>query len=185
MEGSEQRKSSPKRRCLGGISRGRPGPKNFSQPLGAQEKIRSQAPKNLLNNSRGLLGHYPVKQGFEANRNRRFTRAFGKIFVTQLLCDPFSVSQRLFFARRSLARRRGHPSPERVSETLYLLSAAEKRGLWEEVVQEPLRRALFCVFLCSEVISPANLTEISFRNCPSNAGIFWKTPSRKTPKRSC
>ena len=28
-------------------------------------------------------------------------------------------------------------------------SAAEKRGLWEGVVQKPLRRALFCVFLCS------------------------------------
>ena len=25
-------------------------------------------------------------------------------------------------------------------------SAAEKRGLWEGVVQEPLRSALFCVF---------------------------------------
>ena len=65
-------------------------------------------------------------------------------------------------------------------------SAAEKRGLWEGVVQEPLRRALFCVFLCVlRWFSPANLTEISFRYCPSNAGIFWKTPSRKTPKRSC
>ena len=37
----------------------------------------------------------------------------------------------------------------------------------------------FCVL---SGFSPANLTEISFRNCPSNAGIFWKTPSRKTPK---
>ena len=64
-------------------------------------------------------------------------------------------------------------------------SAAEKRGLWEGVVQEPLRRALFCVFCVLSRFSPANLTEISFRNCPSNAGIFWKTPSRKTPKRSC
>ena len=41
---------------------------------------------------------------------------------------------------------------------------------------------LFCVL---RWFSPANLTEISFRNCPSNAGIFWKTPSRKAPKRSC
>ena len=54
-----------------------------------------------------------------------------------------------------------------------LLSAAEKRGLWEGVVQEPLRRALFCVFCVLRRFCPANLTEISFRNCPSNAGIFW------------
>ena len=45
---------------------------------------------------------------------------------------------------------------------------------------------LCLVFFCVlRWFSPANLTEISFRNCPSNAGIFWKTPSRKTPKRSC
>ena len=45
---------------------------------------------------------------------------------------------------------------------------------------------VLCVFLCVlSGFSPANLTEISFRNCPSNAGIFWKTLSRKTPTRSC
>ena len=43
----------------------------------------------------------------------------------------------------------------------------------------------FVFFCVLRWFSPANLTEISFRNCPSNAGIFWKTPSRKTPKRSC
>ena len=37
-----------------------------------------------------------------------------------------------------------------------------------------LRFVFFCVL---SGFSPANLTEISFRNCPSNAGIFWKTPS--------
>ena len=72
--------------------------------------------------------------------------------------------------------------PHRQGYACKLFSAAEKRGLWEGVVQEPLRRALFCVFCVLRWFSPANLTEISFRNCPSNAGIFWKTPSRKPPK---
>ena len=60
---------------------------------------------------------------------------------------------------------------------------------------EPSPGHIRCRWICAELcfvffcvlsgFSPANLTEISFRNCPSNAGIFWKTPSRKTPKRSC
>ena len=45
-------------------------------------------------------------------------------------------------------------------------SAAEKRGLWEGVVQEPLSRALFCVFLCSEVIF----------SCKSHGNFFQKLP---------
>ena len=31
------------------------------------------------------------KKGFEANRTRKFTRTFGKIFVIQFLCGTFSV----------------------------------------------------------------------------------------------
>ena len=57
-------------------------------------KIARTAPKNFLNNSRGLPGHYPVKQGFEANRTRKLTVAFGQIFVTQFLCGAFSVPKK-------------------------------------------------------------------------------------------
>ena len=45
-------------------------------------------------------------------------------------------------------------------------SAAVKRGLWEGVVQEPLLRALFCAFLCSEVIF----------SCKSHRNFFQKLP---------
>ena len=55
-------------------------------------------------------------------------------------------------------------------------SAAEKRGLWEGVVQEPLRRALFCVFLCAEVIFS---TEISFRIAPPMQAFSGKPPREK------
>ena len=57
------------------------------------QKITRTAPKSFLNNSRGLPGRCPVKQGkgFEANRTRKFTRTFGKIFVTQFLCGTYSV----------------------------------------------------------------------------------------------
>ena len=84
--------------------------------------------------------------------------------------------------RLVLKRLGGSTAPFKISAKHW--SAAERRGLWEGVVQAPLRRALFCVFLCSEVIFSCK-SHRNFRNCPSNAGIFWKTPSRKTPKRSC
>ena len=63
-------------------------------------------------------------------------------------------------------------------ETLW--SATEKRGLWEGVVQEPLRRALFCVFLCSEgdfllQISQKFLSEIA----PPMQAFSWKPPREK------
>ena len=45
-----------------------------------------------------------------------------------------------------------------------LKSAAEKRGLREGVVQEPLRRAVFCLFLCCEVIF----------SCKSHRNFFQK-----------
>ena len=59
-------------------------------------------------------------------------------------------------------------------------SAAEKRGLWEGVVQEPLRRAFFCVFLCSEVgfllqISQKFLSEIA----PPMQAFSGKPPREK------
>ena len=59
-------------------------------------------------------------------------------------------------------------------------SAAEKRGLWEGVVQEPLRRALFCVFLCSEVIckSHRNFSQ----KLPLQCRHFLENPLAKNPK---
>ena len=71
--------------------------------------------------------------------------------------------------------------------------------LWELLFHQQLKKGVFgkgsfrnlCAELCFVFFyvlrwfSPANLTEISFRNRPSNAGIFWRTPSLKTPKRSC
>ena len=51
------------------------------------QKNARTVPKNFLNNSR----HYPIKQGFEANRTRKFTRKFGRIFVAKVLWGTFSV----------------------------------------------------------------------------------------------
>ena len=61
-----------------------------------------------------------------------------------------------------------------------------KKGVFGKGLFRNLCAELCFVFFCVlSGFSPANLTEISFRNCPSNGGIFWKTPLRKTPKRSC
>ena len=59
-----------------------------------------------------------------------------------------------------------------------------KKGVFGKGSFRNLRaELLFCVFFCVlRWFSPANLTEISFRNCPSSAGIFWKTPLAKNPK---
>ena len=59
-------------------------------------KIARMARKDFLNDSRGLPGQYPVKEGFEANRTRKFTRESGKIFVTWFLCSAFSVPSFLY-----------------------------------------------------------------------------------------
>ena len=64
-------------------------------------------------------------------------------------------------------------------------SAAEKRGLWEGVAQEPLRRALFCVFLCSEVIFSCKSHRNFFQKLPLPCRHFLENPLAKTPKRSC
>ena len=59
-----------------------------------------------------------------------------------------------------------------------------KKGVFGKGSFRNLCAELCFVFFCVlRWFSPANLTEISFGNC--HAGIFWKTPSRKTPKRSC
>ena len=63
-------------------------------------------------------------------------------------------------------------------------SAAEKRGLWEGVVQEPLRRALFCVFLCSEVIFSCKSHRNFFQKLPLQCRHFLENPLTKNPKCS-
>ena len=63
-----------------------------------------------------------------------------------------------------------------------ILSAAEKRGLWEGVVQEPLRRALFCVFLCSEVIFSCKSHRNFFQKLPLQCRHFLENPLAKNPK---
>ena len=62
------------------------------------------------------------------------------------------------------------------------ISAAEKRGLWEGVVQEPLRRALFCVFLCSEVIFSCKSHRNFFQKLPLQCRHFLENPLAKDPK---
>ena len=61
-------------------------------------------------------------------------------------------------------------------------SAAEKRGLWEGVVQEPLRRALLCVFLCSEVIFSCKSHRNFFQKLPLQCRHFLENPLAKNPK---
>ena len=61
-------------------------------------------------------------------------------------------------------------------------SAAEKRGLWEGVVQEPLRRAWFCVFLCSDVIFSCKSHRNFFQKVPLQCRHFLETPLAKNPK---
>ena len=61
-------------------------------------------------------------------------------------------------------------------------SAAEKRGLSKGVVQEPLRRALFCVFLCSEVIFSCKSHRNFFRKLPLQCRHFLENPLAKNPK---
>ena len=66
---------------------------------------------SLLRNStvETVFRPFPITQqnkGSEANRTRKFTRTFGKIFVTQLLCGTFSVTNIIdpksdFLIRRS------------------------------------------------------------------------------------
>ena len=61
-------------------------------------------------------------------------------------------------------------------------SAAEKRGLWEGVVQEPLRRAVFCVFLGSEVIFSCKSHRNFFQKLPLQCRQFLENPLAKNPK---
>ena len=55
------------------------------------QRIARIAPKNFLNNSRGLPVITQQNKGFEENRTRKFTRKFGKISVAQVLWGTFSV----------------------------------------------------------------------------------------------
>ena len=58
----------------------------------------------------------------------------------------------------------------------------KKGGLWEGVVQEPLRRALFCVFLCSEVIFCCKSHRNFFQKLPLQCRHFLENPLAKNPK---
>ena len=63
------------------------------------------------------------------------------------------------------------------------ISQQLKKGVFGKGSFRNLCEELCFVFFCVlRRFSPANLTEISFRNCPSNAGIFLKTPLAKNPK---
>ena len=64
------------------------------------------------------------------------------------------------------------------------ISAAEERGLWEGVVQEPLRRALFCVFLCSEVIFSCKSHRNFFQKLPLQCRHFLENPPREKPQNA-
>ena len=44
-------------------------------------------------------------KGFEPNRARKFTRTFGKSFVTQFLCGTFSVPNREYFSEPETSRK--------------------------------------------------------------------------------
>ena len=67
-------------------------------------------------------------------------------------------------------------------EFFYLHQQLKKRGLWEGVVQEPLRRALFCVFLCSEVIFSCKSHRNFFQKLPLQCRHFLENPLAKNPK---
>ena len=53
------------------------------------QTIARTAPKNCLNNSRGLSGHCPIKQGVLRQIVPESSRTLGKIFVTQFLVVAF------------------------------------------------------------------------------------------------
>ena len=61
------------------------------------QKIARTAPKNFLNNSRGLPVITHQNKAFEANRTRKFTRKFGEIFVAKVLWGTLSVPDFLQF----------------------------------------------------------------------------------------
>ena len=64
----------------------------------------------------------------------------------------------------------------------FISQQLKKRGLWEGVVQEPLRRALFCVFLCSEVIFSCKSHRNFFQKLPLQCRHFLENPLTKNPK---
>ena len=61
-------------------------------------------------------------------------------------------------------------------------SAAEKRGSLGRGRQEPLRRALFCVFLCSEVIFSCKSHRNFFQKLPLQCRHFLENPLARNEK---
>ena len=58
-------------------------------------KIRANSTKEFSEQFEGVVGHYPVKQGFEANRTRKFTQTFGKSLSHSFFVVPF-LSPKVF-----------------------------------------------------------------------------------------
>ena len=68
----------------------------------------------------------------------------------------------------------------------FYFSSWKKGSLGRGSFQEPLRRALFCVFLCSELIFSCKSHRNFFQKLPLQCRHFLEKPPReKTPKRSC
>ena len=63
-----------------------------------EQKNESQSPKNRTNStkefSQQFEGATQQNKGLEANRTRKFTQKFGKIFVAQVLWGTFSVPEK-------------------------------------------------------------------------------------------
>ena len=90
--------------------------------------------------------------------------------------SPKSFSGRLFVdPKKSLKTPTKFPVTFTRKKSQQLQKGVFGKGSFRNLCAE-LCFVFFCVL---RRFSPANLTEISFRNCHSNAGIFWKTPSRK------
>ena len=78
--------------------------------------------------------NYPVKQGFEANRTRKFMRTFGKIFVTQFLCRTLSGPKKSFPVPPSIIQ--GYVSLELKAISPYMAS----RSLTSEGFEQGRRK---------------------------------------------
>ena len=88
------------------------------------------------------------------------------------------------YEQRHFMRTRQNRSAPLWSETLKTRCTQQlkKGGLWEGVVQEPLRRALFCVCLCSEVIFSCKSHRNFFQKLPRQCRHFLENPLAKNPK---
>ena len=64
---------------------------------GAKKEPQTQKPHEQYQRTFWTIrGPYPIKQRFEGNRSRKFTRKFCKIFVAKILWGTFSVPENDF-----------------------------------------------------------------------------------------